>query len=50
MLGTASLSVVGYENSLAQPAIWRWNDTHHLLTANEQDIDANSLQLTEVTQ
>jgi len=31
MLSTASLSVLGYENSGAQPAIRLWNDTHHLL-------------------
>ena len=31
MLNTASLSVLGYENSLTRPAIQVWNDTHHLL-------------------
>lgn len=31
MLNTASLSVLGYENSLDQPAIRLWNDTHHLV-------------------
>jgi probable phosphoglycerate mutase len=50
MLSTASLSALGYEHSLEQPAIRLWNDTHHLLTANEQDTYANSLLLTEVTQ
>ena len=30
-LSNASLSVLGYENGLAQPAIRLWNDTHHLL-------------------
>jgi broad specificity phosphatase PhoE len=29
-LSTASLSVVGYEHSLSQPAIHVWNDTSHL--------------------
>ena len=29
-LSNASLSVLGYENGLAQPAIRLWNDTHHL--------------------
>ena len=37
MLGTASLSVLGYEHSLSQPAIRLWNDTHHVLTANEKE-------------
>jgi broad specificity phosphatase PhoE len=36
MLGTASLSALSYENSLTQPAIQLWNDTHHLRTSNEQ--------------
>lgn len=29
-LNTASLSVLGYENSLAQPVIRLWNDTRHV--------------------
>ncbi len=37
MLGTASLSALGYEHSLSQPAIVLWNDTHHVLTANEKE-------------
>ncbi len=36
MLGTASLSALSYENSLSQPAIRLWNDTHNLLTSDEQ--------------
>jgi len=36
MLDTASLSALGYEHSLSQPVIRLWNDTHHLLTSNEQ--------------
>jgi broad specificity phosphatase PhoE len=32
MLGTASLSAVGYENSILRPAIRLWNDTNHVLT------------------
>ena len=30
MLSTASLSALGYENSLSQPVIRLWNDTHHV--------------------
>jgi broad specificity phosphatase PhoE len=30
MLSTASLSALGYENSLSRPVIRLWNDTHHL--------------------
>ena len=37
MLGTASLSAVGYENSLTYPAIRLWNDTHHVLASTGQD-------------
>ena len=29
-LSTASLSLLGYEHNLAEPAIRLWNDTHHL--------------------
>jgi probable phosphoglycerate mutase len=49
MLSTASLSALGYEDSLAQPAIRLWNENHYLLKSNEQEINANSLLLTEVT-
>jgi broad specificity phosphatase PhoE len=35
MLGTASLSALSYENSLSEPAISFWNDTHHVLKSNE---------------
>ena len=31
VLSTASLSVLGYENSLSQPTIRLWNDTEHVL-------------------
>jgi broad specificity phosphatase PhoE len=30
LLGTGGLCVLGYEHSLAEPAIRLWNDTHHL--------------------
>lgn len=36
MLDTASLSALSYENTLSRPAIWLWNDTHHVLTSNGQ--------------
>ncbi|HEU4714928.1 MAG TPA: histidine phosphatase family protein [Pyrinomonadaceae bacterium] len=35
MLSTASISVLGYENRLTQPAIRLWNDTHHLFAENK---------------
>ena len=47
MLSTGSLSVLGYEHNLEQPAITLWNDTNHLLPSTEQN--ANSLELIEVT-
>lgn len=49
MLGTASLSALSYENSLSQPAIRFWNDTHHVLTAGKEaapSVTATSLQPT----
>jgi probable phosphoglycerate mutase len=30
MLTTASLSALGYEESLSRPVIRFWNDTHHV--------------------
>ena len=30
MLATASVSVLGYENSLSQPAMRLWNDARHV--------------------
>ena len=47
MLSTGSVSVLGYEHNLEQPAITLWNDTNHLLPTTEQN--ANSLELIEVT-
>ena len=49
MLSTGSLSVLGYGHNLDEPVIKLWNDTNHLLPSNEQNVDANSLELTEVT-
>jgi broad specificity phosphatase PhoE len=37
MLSTASLSALSYENSLSQPALAFWNDTHHLLPPNGRE-------------
>ena len=37
MLGTASLSAIGYENSISRPVIRLWNDTHHVLASQAQD-------------
>jgi probable phosphoglycerate mutase len=31
ILGTASLSALSYERELSQPAIWLWNDVHHVM-------------------
>ena len=30
MLSTASLSALGYKRDLSHPAIWLWNDDHHV--------------------
>ena len=51
MLGTASLSALGYENSISHPAIRFWNDTNHVLASDGQDAprtyaSASSLQTT----
>ena len=51
MLGTASLSALGYEHSISDPAIRLWNDTHHVLTSDDQHAarahaSATSLQAT----
>lgn len=36
ILSTASLSALGFENSLSQPAIQLWNDDRHVHTSIEQ--------------
>ena len=37
ILGTASLSALGYENSISHPVIRLWNDTSHVLTSQGQE-------------
>lgn len=37
MLSTASLSALGYEHHLDQPAIRLWNETRHLIIQTEQE-------------
>jgi probable phosphoglycerate mutase len=53
MLDTASLSTLTYENSLSQPAIRFWNDTHHVVPANEEECslapEQEQLAINEVT-
>lgn len=36
MLSTASLSMIGYEHDLSEPAIRLWNDTSHLELTSQQ--------------
>lgn len=42
MLGTASLSALSYENSILHPAILMWNDTHHVVTSDGQDVQTHA--------
>lgn len=47
-LSTASLSALGFENSILHPAIRLWNDTHHVLASNNGDaarVQANTISL-----
>lgn len=37
ILGTASLSALGYEKGFQQPAIHFWNDSRHVLASSDQD-------------
>jgi probable phosphoglycerate mutase len=50
LLSTSSLSALGYKESLSQPAIRLWNETHYLLASNGQDTDANNLPPVEEPQ
>jgi probable phosphoglycerate mutase len=36
LLGTASLSVLGYEHNLTEPVIRLWNETRHIQGVSEQ--------------
>jgi broad specificity phosphatase PhoE len=47
MLSTASLSALGYENSLDRPVIRLWNETSHLRKSDDRQT-SNSLISTEV--
>ena len=42
MLSTASLSELGYEHSLQEPAIIFWNDTQHVLATTEKEAAAST--------
>ena len=42
-LSASSLSALGYKESLSQPVIRLWNETHYLLASNEQKAGANDL-------
>jgi broad specificity phosphatase PhoE len=48
LLNTASVSVVGYENSLTGPVIELWNDTRHVKASNPRGADSKT-QLKETS-
>jgi hypothetical protein len=39
-LSTSSLSALGYIESLSEPAIRLWNETHYLISSNEPEAEA----------
>jgi broad specificity phosphatase PhoE len=39
MLSTSSLSALGYIESLSEPAIRLWNETHYLMASNEPETE-----------
>jgi broad specificity phosphatase PhoE len=45
MLSTSSLSALGYIDSLSQPAIRLWNETHYLMASNEPETETNCIRL-----
>jgi len=44
MLSTSSLSALGYIDSLSQPAIRLWNETHYLMASNKQEAEAKYIR------
>jgi probable phosphoglycerate mutase len=48
LVSTASLSALGYENSMERPVVQFWNDVHHLYTSGCRKSEENRLQSTEV--
>jgi Fructose-2,6-bisphosphatase len=43
MLSTSSLSALGYIDSLSQPVIRLWNETHYLISSNEEETEAKCI-------
>jgi broad specificity phosphatase PhoE len=43
MLSTSSLSALGYIDSLSQPAIRLWNETHYLMVSNEPETETECI-------
>jgi len=43
MLSTSSLSALGYIDSLSQPAIRLWNETHYLIVSNEPETETKCI-------
>jgi broad specificity phosphatase PhoE len=43
MLSTSSLSALGYIDSLSQPAIRLWNETHYLMASNEPETETKCI-------
>jgi broad specificity phosphatase PhoE len=49
-LNTSSLSALGYRESLSEPPIRLWNETHYLLESDEQEAGANNSASVKGTQ
>jgi probable phosphoglycerate mutase len=43
MLSTSSLSALGYIDSLSEPAIRLWNETHYLMASNEPETETKCI-------